>query len=433
MRQTPTAIGWSLPKQLAFRFFFLFFLLYIFFNPNGVVPFTDALFGWYIAPFHHLIPWLGQHILHLSHPVTTFTNGSGDTTYDFIVLLFIFVLSLVGCAIWSWLHRRHHAYPTLFYWLSFILRYYIAITMLSYGLYKVIKLQFPFPGLASLLEPYGKSSPMGLAWNFMGYSDGYNYFAGIAETLAGLLLLFRRTTIAGALLAFVVCSNVMAMNYCFDIPVKLLSTMLVIMSLYLLSENFSSIAGFLFQKRTTALQQPPAPPFKKRNVRIGWAVGKGAFVAYILIASIFQLIEARSSYGDAAPHTAFRGIYEVRTFIRNKDTLPPLLTDTVRWKQLIIDGSPTYPYANIRGLDDSSRGYYSFKLDTLKQTMTLASYRDTTVKYRFNYRFAQKDSLILAGALNKDSLEIGLKLYDWKNFLLVRRGFHWINEYPLNR
>jgi hypothetical protein len=94
MEQTPTVIGWSLPKQLAFRFFFLFFLLYIFFNPNGVIPFSDALFGWYIQPFHQLIPWFGQHILHLTHPITVFTNGSGDTTYDFVVLLFIFVLAM---------------------------------------------------------------------------------------------------------------------------------------------------------------------------------------------------------------------------------------------------------------------------------------------------------------------------------------------------
>jgi hypothetical protein len=55
------------------------------------------------------------------------------------------------------------------------------------------------------------------------------------------------------------------------------------------------------------------------------------------------------------------------------------------------------------------------------------------MKYRFNYRFPKKDSLILVGALKKDSLEIRLKLYDWQNFLLVHRGFHWINEYPFNR
>lgn len=433
MEQTPPAVGWSLPKQLTFRFFFLFFLFYIFFNPNGVIPFSDAVFAWYIQPFHHFIPWLGAHVLHLAGPITVFTNGSGDTTYDYVTLLLIFVLALVGCGIWIGFDHRRHAYPTLYYWLTFCLRYYIAITMLAYGLYKVIKLQFPFPGLSSLLEPYGRSSPMGLAWNFMGYSDGYNYFAGIAEMTAGLLLLFRRTMVPGALLAFVVCANVMAMNFCFDIPVKLLSTMLVLMSLYLLSDNFSAIAGFLFMKRQTALKPAPAPVMRKRTVRILWRIGKSLFIGFLLVTSIIQLLEARNNYGDAAPQTPFRGIYDVQTFIRNKDTLPALTTDTFRWKQLVIDGSPTNSFGSIYGINDSSRGYYAVKLDTLRHSIILTSYRDTTERYSFNYRFPKKDSLLLVGASKKDSLEIRLKLYDWKNFLLVRRGFHWINEYPMNR
>ncbi|HXB96140.1 MAG TPA: DoxX family protein [Puia sp.] len=430
--QTPV-IGWSLPKQVAFRFFFIFFLLYMFFNPNGVIPFSETISSWYLQAFHTLIPWIGKHILHLASPITIFTNGSGDTTYDYVTLLFIFVLALAGCAIWSGFDRHHHAYPKLYYWLTFCLRYYVAITMLSYGLYKVIKLQFPFPGLASLLEPYGRSSPMGLAWNFMGYSDGYNYFAGFAEITAGVLLLFRRTMVPGALLAFVVCANIMAMNYCFDIPVKLLSTMLVLMSLYLLSDNFSTIAGFLFMRRQTALKPAPSPAFRKKTVRILAVIGKSLFIAFVLVTSTIQLMEARTSYGDAAPHISLRGIYDVRTFIRNKETLPALTTDTFRWKQLVIDGSPTYSYASIRGINDSSRGYFSLKMDTVHHTMTLSSYRDTSDKYSFIYRLPKNDSLILSGAVKKDSLEIRLKLFDWKDFLLVRRGFHWINEYPMNR
>lgn len=45
-------------------------------------------------------------------------------------------------------------------------------------------------------------------------------------------------------------------------------------------------------------------------------------------------------YGDSAPSTALKGIYNVKTFIRNKDTLAPLQTDTLRWKQLVLEGSP---------------------------------------------------------------------------------------------
>lgn len=430
--QTPEPV-WSSPKKLAFRFFFLFFVCYIFYNPNGFFPYVQLIHSLYIRPFHHLIPWLAKHVLHLSHPVTAFTGGSGDTTYDFLMLLFVFVLALIGCFVWSVLDRRHLDYAKLNYWLILILRLYAGLNMINYGLVKVIKLQFPSPGLFTMLEPYGESSPMGLAWRFMGYSDAYNYFAGIAEITAGMLLLFRRTLVPGAMLSFVVCANIMAMNYCFDIPVKLFSTMLVVMSLYLLSDNFRSIIGFLFRKEQVSLRPAPAPPFQKKRTRILWRTGKCVLVAFILIVSVVRLLIIRSTFGDAAPHVAFRGIYDVKTFIRNKDTLPALLTDTFRWRQLVIDGSTAYGYASIRRVNDSSSGNFKFKPDTVLQTMTLTSNADSTNQYSFNYRFPQKDSLVLVGAWKNDSLEIRLKLHNWKDFLLVRRGFHWINEFPLNR
>jgi len=57
MEQPPpsTAVApsadWSLAKTLGFRFKFLFFLLYIFLNPNGVLPFTDEDGDvWYLQP-----------------------------------------------------------------------------------------------------------------------------------------------------------------------------------------------------------------------------------------------------------------------------------------------------------------------------------------------------------------------------------------------
>jgi hypothetical protein len=65
---------------------------------------------------------------------------------------------------------------------------------------------------------------MGLAWTFLGFSKAYNYFMGIAEAGGGLLLLFRRTAIFGVLLSMIVTSNIVAINFCFDVPVKLYSS-----------------------------------------------------------------------------------------------------------------------------------------------------------------------------------------------------------------
>jgi hypothetical protein len=93
--------SWSLGQKLTFRFLFILLLSYIFFNPNGVLPYSDYVFNFYIPPFHHLMVWIGKNILHLSYPITVFTNGSGDTTYDYVVIFFISAVSLILSVAWS--------------------------------------------------------------------------------------------------------------------------------------------------------------------------------------------------------------------------------------------------------------------------------------------------------------------------------------------
>ena len=63
-------------------------------------------YEFYIQPFHALMVWIAKNILHLSYPVTVFTNGSGDTTYDYVVIFFITVISLFAAIIWSLLIKK---------------------------------------------------------------------------------------------------------------------------------------------------------------------------------------------------------------------------------------------------------------------------------------------------------------------------------------
>ena len=44
--------------------------------------------------------------------------------------------------------------------------------------------------------------PMRLSWLFIGYSTPYEIFSGAMETVAGLLLLFRRTITAGLFMGY---------------------------------------------------------------------------------------------------------------------------------------------------------------------------------------------------------------------------------------
>ncbi len=420
---------WSAAQKLALRFFLVFFILYIFLNPNGVLPFADAASEYYIQPFHKLIPWLAAHVLHMGNPVTVFTNGSGDTTYDYLILLFTVVIAGISALVWSLIDRKARNYNNMFYWVCVIVRYYVAITMLTYGFVKVIKLQFPAPTPGRLLESFGNASPMGLAWTYMGFSTGFNYFTGLAEISCGLLLLFRKTTTLGAVLGLVVAGNIMAINYCFDVPVKLLSTMLVTMSLFLLAKDALRLINFFFLNKVAPASNITPHSFKAQWKNITLCVVKYVFIVYVLIGYIISNTQAAKQYGDQAKKPPFYGIYDVKTFVRGKDTIAPLITDTARWRKLIIG----YPgYAQVKFMNDSSKSY-SFVPDLKKHMIVVHDFIDTADKHQFYYTEAKNGDLMLKGSWGMDSIKMNLVKFDMKKFLLTNRGFHWVNEYPLNR
>src|ERR1043165_8199931 len=122
--ETTSATSWSFTQKILFRFFLVLFLLYIFFNPNGVLPYSDYVFNFYIPPFHKLMVWIAKNILHLPYPITVFTNGSGDTTYDYVVIFFISVVSLAVTVAWSIGDRGTKTDNKLHYSLCVIVRYY---------------------------------------------------------------------------------------------------------------------------------------------------------------------------------------------------------------------------------------------------------------------------------------------------------------------
>jgi len=425
----PLTIPWSIIKKILFRFAFLFFVLYIFFNPNGVFPYFGVAFEYYITTFHKLIPWIGKHILHLSYDIYTFTNGSGDTTYDYAVLLFLTGMAVLGCLVWTIIDRRRKSYNALYYWLTVIVRYYLAFTMLNYGFGKIFKLQFPFPGPNVLLEAYGNSSPMRLAWAFFGYSEGYNYFTGFCEIISGALLLFRRTTRLGAIFSLAVAGNIMAVNYSFDVCVKLLSTIMVIMAIFLIMQDRKRQIDFFFRNRQTVPENMFVPRFRKKWGNISMVVFKYVILAFVLGAFIYGASSALKKYGENAVKPPLYGIYNVQTFIRNKDTLPPLITDTTRWRRLVVS-SPGY--CSIKLMNDSSK-FYSFEPDTVTRKILVYDVSNMSKKSYLGYAFIGADSLLLNGKFFDDSVNITMKKYDLDNFLLKNRGFHFINERPFNR
>lgn len=426
----PTAV-WSVPKRLGFLILALFLCQNAGPLVVGVLPYLgDTLFlAAHTAAWSAVVPWLGEHVLGLAEPITILPNGSGDTTWNYVQLFGMVMLSLIVGTAWALADRKRPGYARLDRWLQVLVRYGLSAAMLNYGLVKVFKSQFPFPSLNSLTSTYGESSPMGLAWNFMGYSSGYNLFAGGAEVLAGVLLLWRRTATLGALVAIGVMANVAAMNFCYDIPVKLFSSTLLLMGLYLFACDGRRFVDLFIRNRPT---EPAdlSPHFTRKRARVARVVAKSCFVLLMGLTAVTAYFMSRE-YGDTAPRPPLYGLYEVETYSVNAVPAPPLTTDDARWRRLIVEA---YGFAVVRTMTDR-REFFQVETDTEAHTLTLTTRgkEETPVVHEFAYEQPSPDQLVLRGALPAGPLVITLKKVDPQSFLLVSRGFRWVNEYPFNR
>jgi hypothetical protein len=72
-------------------------------------------------------------------------------------------------------------------------------------------------------------------------------------------------------------------------------------------------------------------------------------------------------------------------------------------------------------------------VDTTTRGFALRPAADSTQTFPFTYARADTTRLSLAGTIKGDSVRVDLKRLDLNSFLLLGRGFHWINERPFNR
>lgn len=353
-----------------------------------------------------------------------FRSGSGDTTLQWLLLLLISIVSIIGCIIWTLIDRKNKVYPRLYYWLTVLIRYYIAITMLMYGFVKVYSQQFPAPDLIRLTEPLYKFSPMGLAWTFYGASPAYNIFIGIAEML-GILLLFRKTTTLGALIMLGVSINVMATNYFYDVPVKMVSTALVLFSLFLLAPNIKRFYMLLIKQKPVQLSRPPQPTFSKRWKRIAFISIKYLFII-LTIASLIPRTHSTRKYIAQlqGKKSELYGAYYLpfkEHLNRKKINMPD------HWHYLIFTNE------NSLTVRDESMDLIYYQLIPTKDSKEfriVGKYNEPSLDLKYRLK---EDGLILMETDSKDSTSIFLEKIDMENIDLKTRTFRWVQDYPYNR
>ncbi len=428
----PEQHPWPLWRKLIFRFFFIFLLFVI--APWGwleVIPGVDYVTKYYYQLMDWAVQTSNANLFHV-RKVLVPMNGSGDTSYGWALLWLLLCLSLSGCMIWSIADRKRNDYRQLNYWLCLFTRYYIAMVALGYGIIKLFASQMPFPSESMMATPLGDFLPMRLSWMFIGYSAPYQFFSGMMEVITGLLLINRRTATLGIMIGTTVFINVMVLNLSYDIPVKIYSMELVLMCLFLLASEYKRIACFLILNRPADVCYLYHYDYPKKWMRITRIILKIAFIVLFAGYTFYNAFDYHDQiYGGKEIKPIRAGIYDVPVYVKNHDSIPNLVSDTLRWQDIIFEkgGRGSIKTGDTAFGHRYRRAYFYYATDTARQLLNFSkTFGDSNHILSMHYLLPDSNTIRLWGMQNNDSLFIELKRSN-RHFQLGEKQFHWLTEY----
>ncbi|MFT6845005.1 MAG: putative membrane protein YphA (DoxX/SURF4 family) [Flavobacteriales bacterium] len=103
-------------------------------------------------------------------------------------------------------------------WIDFIilsLRWYLIFYMLDYGWGKLTMTQFNVTNPTILAKPLSEVNSFYVAWHLFGRSPFFNVATGLLEIIGGILLMFNRTALIGALLALSILGQIFIIDVAF--------------------------------------------------------------------------------------------------------------------------------------------------------------------------------------------------------------------------
>jgi hypothetical protein len=293
---------WRLAKRILFRFALCYLVLYYLPSVLNMIPGAQSLAALYNHLWDQIIRWGLFYFLNID-PAQALPNptGSGDTLIAYLRLCVTVISATTVAILWSILDRSKPHYISLHGWLRVFARYALSFALFSYAFAKIVPTQFSPLQSRQLAESYGQSSPMALLWNFIGFSTPYTVFSGLAELLPAVLLLFRRTALLCSLIAFAVMLNVVMLNFCYDVPVKLYSLNLLLLAMFLALPEARKLLSVFVLNRSTAPSNLRQPFFKQLWLQRTAVVFKIGILAIFLFQTIHSAINLHRTLASRTP------------------------------------------------------------------------------------------------------------------------------------
>ena len=154
----------------------------------------------------------------------------------------------------------------------------------------------------------------------------------------------------------------------------------------------------------------------------------------VFISSVFydyskHAISEKAQFGEGATKPKLYGNYRVETFYKNTVVMPPLLTDKDRWNKIIFG---EFELGAVQMMDDTLQAYtYHDNPDT--NEIRFNDRVSDQLKYTFKYLQTDQDHIEMKSEDPDGSIYMKLVRLDPGDYLLIKRGFHWISEHPFKQ
>lgn len=357
------------------------------------------------------------------------------------------LLAIIGVAAWQVLERKGSIRSIdnnrLYRWFRVILRYKLAIILISFGSLKLFPLQFPFPSLSNLHTNYGDFLPWKIWYHTLGVTPNYTAFLGGVEVLAGLLLCSNRTVGFGAALTLGIHINVLFSSFSYQLGNQVFATFVFLIATILFAHDVPRLYSLLYQGKTTPAEKEV--PLVTVRVKL---VSKALFfvlAAVIFLSALFNYKHDRYLIPSTPGLPNAAGLYNVREFIFNNDTLPYSRTNPNRWQNVIFEewatlsiktakpvkvDSTLYLTASLTDINRvyesagvDGRRYFSYTADSTGRLQLLNKNKHhATEQYTLTVQRPDNNTIILEGVNeNNDHIKAVLERLDRKYLLIESR------------
>jgi hypothetical protein len=416
--------AWRPWRRVLFRFAFVWLTLLCLRTLVFCVPITNKPpLSWLTGLYWRAWGWIVQLMTERLLGFTPAGRLEGsDSEAAWLMLLWTTVLSIAVAGGWTLVAKRRE-YRRLEDVHRTLVRHTLGAAMLFYGIDKLLELQFWGPTATDRVQTFGQSSPFALAWRFMGSSPTYVFFGGLMECVGGMLLLWRRTALAGALVLAGVLLNVVMLNFCYAIPVKQLSTMFLVFALYVALPDLLRVLDLLVLHRPVAPRELRPFRFGPRGELVR-SIVKALWIVSLVGTITLDLVTLHADRLGGTPETPLAGAYDVEEIQRDGVAVPLVITDARIWQQVAFG----YAFGDVATIItvDGARHLLGYELDEASGTMKAGDEDDNL--YTFKIEHPDATHLVLTGDYQGQHLRVRLRAHDLSGSLLTSWGFHLVDD-----